>query len=200
MTCTDFEILLADYVDGILHGESKSAFEAHLRECKACAELAKDAQGAVAFMQRAAVVEAPPELVTRILFEITNGSSRAVVKPSWIRRILGQRMGTILQPRFAMGMAMTVLSFAMLGRFSGDWARQLKPSDLDPVKIWAATEDRVNRTWNRGVKFVESLKLVYEIQSRLKELTSEEPAGAPPGRGQPDPVQTAPPQQEVPRK
>jgi anti-sigma factor RsiW len=200
MTCTDFEILLADYVDGILHGESKSAFETHLRECKACAELAKDVQGAVTFMERAAVVEAPPELVTRILFEITNGSSRAVVKPSWIRRILGQRMGTILQPRFAMGMAMTVLSFAMLGRFSGDWARQLKPSDLDPVKIWAATEDRVNRTWNRGVKFVESLKLVYEIQSRLKELTSDEPAVAAPGQVQPEPVQTAPPQQEVPRK
>ena len=34
-------------------------------------------------MERAAVVEAPPELVTRILFEVTAGPSRAVIKPSW---------------------------------------------------------------------------------------------------------------------
>lgn len=176
MNCVDFEILLADHVDGNLHGEPKSAFESHVAECQACAELARDAQGAVAFMERTAAVEAPPELVTRILFEVTNGASRAVVKPSWIRRLLGKRMETLLQPRFAMGMAMTVLSFAMLGRFSGDWVRQLKPSDLDPVKIWASTEDRVQRTWDRGVKFVESLKLVYEIQSRLKEWTSDDPA------------------------
>ena len=46
-----------------------------------------------------------------------------------------------------MGMAMTVLSFAMLGRFTH--VRQLTPSDLDPVKVWTAAEDRVVR-WYSG--------------------------------------------------
>ena len=57
MTCADLEILLADYVDGTLRGEEKSALESHLAGCAECAELARDASGAVAFMERAATVE-----------------------------------------------------------------------------------------------------------------------------------------------
>ncbi len=43
--------------------------ERHLAECPACAELARDSAAAVAFMERAAEVEPPPELMTRILFD-----------------------------------------------------------------------------------------------------------------------------------
>ena len=178
MTCSDLHILLADYVDGTLRGEEKSALESHLAECAACAELARDAAGAVAFMERAAEVEAPPELLTKILFEMSNGPSRAVVKPSWVHRVFGKWLDPVLQPRFAMGMAMTLLSFAMLGRLSGIEVRQLSPSDLDPVKVWMAAEDRVHRAWERSVKYYESLRLVFEIQRQLNEWTDEEAAAA----------------------
>ena len=56
MNCADVEILLADYVDGTLRPEEKSALEAHLTGCAACAELARDSAQAVEFMARAAVV------------------------------------------------------------------------------------------------------------------------------------------------
>lgn len=178
MNCADVEILLADYQDGTLAAAQKSAIESHLSTCKACEELASDIAGAVAFMERSSEVTAPPELVTRILFEISSGPSRAAVKPSWVRRVFGSRIGgkfmePVLQPRYAMGMAMTLLSFAMLGRFAGIEVRHLSPSDLDPVKIWTATEDRVTRTWQRGVKYYESLRLVYEIESRVKEWSDD---------------------------
>lgn len=180
MNCADVEILLADYVDGTLRGDAVSALEAHLAGCAACAELARDSAGAVAFMERAASTEAPPELVTRILFEITAGPSRAVVRPSWVRRLFGRLFGSllesVLQPRFAMGMALTVLSFAMIGRFTH--VRQLTPADLDPVKVWTAAEDRVVRWYNRGVKYYDSLKVVYEIQTRLKEWADEQPSSS----------------------
>ena len=131
-------------------------------------------------MERAAVVQAPPELVTRILFEVTAGPSHAVVKPSIVRRLFGRLFGgvfeSVLQPRFAMGMAMTVLSFAMIGRFTH--VRQLTPADLDPVKVWTAAEDRVVRWYNRGVKYYDSLKVVYEIQTRLKEWADEQPGSS----------------------
>ncbi len=174
MNCAEVEILLADYVDGTIRGEERSALEAHLASCQACAAMAQDAAGAVAFMERAAAVEAPPELVTRILFEVTAGPSRSVVKPSLTRRLFGRWLEPILQPRFAMGMAMTVLSFAMIGRFTH--VRQLTPADLDPVKVWTAAEDRVVRWYNRGVKYYESLRVVYEIETRLKEWAEEQPA------------------------
>jgi anti-sigma factor RsiW len=177
MNCADVEILLADYVDGTLAADQKSVLEAHLSSCAACKELAEDVQSAVAFMERAEEVTAPPELVTRILFEVTSGPSRAVVKPSWIRRLFGgiaaKYLEPVLQPRYAMGMAMTLLSFAMLGRFAGIEVKHLSPADLDPVKIWTAAEDRVSRTWQRGVKYYESLRLVYEIESRVKEWSED---------------------------
>ena len=173
-TCADVEIQLADYVDGTLAADQRSAIESHLSSCSTCKELADDVAGAVSFMERASHVSAPPELVTRILFEISSGPSHVAVKPSWVRRIFGNRLGgkflePVLQPRYAMGMAMTLLSFAMLGRFAGIEVRHLTPSDLDPVKIWTAAEDRATRSWQRGVKYYESLRLVYEIESRVKE-------------------------------
>jgi hypothetical protein len=84
-----------------------------------------------------------------------------------------------------MGMAMTVLSFAMLGRFAGIQVRQLKPSDLNPANVWVALEDKAQRTWDRGVKYYESLRLVYELQTRVKEWTDtgEQDRGA--GAGDP---------------
>lgn len=176
MTCPDVEILLAEYVDGTLHGEAKSAVEAHLAACAGCRELAQDAAGAVAFVGRAAAVEAPPELVTRILFEVSSGPSRVVVKPSLARRLFGRVLGSwlepVLQPRWAMGMGVAILSFTMLGR-------QLQPADLDPVKVWNATENRVSRSWERGVKYYENMRLVFEIQNRLKEWADEAPETAP---------------------
>src|SRR5258708_21777478 len=171
LACGEAEVLLADYIDGTLRAEEKTAVETHLAGCAACADLARDAVGAVAFMEREAAVDAPPELVTKLLFEISNGPSRAVVKPSLVRRLFGKWMEPVLQPRFAMGMAMTVLSLAMLGRIAGIEMRQLKPSDLDPVKVWVAAEDRVVRVWEKGVKYYQNLRLVFEIQTRLKEWT-----------------------------
>ena len=186
MNCADVEILLADFVDGTLRGDAASALEVHLAGCAACSQLARDSAEAVAFMERAAVVEAPPELVTRILFEVTAGPSRAVIKPSLVRRLFGKWLEPVLQPRVAMSMALTVLSIAMIGRFTH--VRQLTPSDLDPVKVFAAAEDRVVRWYNRGVKYYESMRVVYEIQTRLKEWAEEQPA-------QPAPQTNTPPQQ-----
>lgn len=87
-----------------------------------------------------------------------------------------------------MGMAMTILSFAMLGRFAGIEARQLRAADLSPVKVWEASEDRAHRAWNRAVKYYQSLRVVYEVQSVLRELTeTEEEAGATPQQSPPAP-------------
>ena len=117
ITCSEFEILLADYLDGTLGTGEMTAVEAHRESCGFCAELARDAAGAVAFMERAATVNPPTALVRRIVAEVTHGTTRAVIQPSWIERLLGRRGAFVLQPRFAMGMAMAVLSLAMVGRF-----------------------------------------------------------------------------------
>ena len=175
MTCAELEILLADYVDGTLHAAPKSALEAHSSECPACAELMRDVVGATAFIERVSVLEPPQELVTRILFQIPNVSRSAPKeRAQGLRRRIMRWFEPILQPKFAMGMAMTILSFSKLGRFAGIQVRQLKPSDLDPVSVWATVDSQAQRAWERAVKYYENLKLVYEVQNRLKEWSDQD--------------------------
>jgi hypothetical protein len=174
MNCSDLETLLCDYVDGTLGSGDKAAVEQHLAECPACAGLARDSAAAVAFMEGAAVVEPPPELLTRVLFDLAANREKALGERRGPLTILGHWFGPVLQPRFAMGMAMTILSFSMLARFAGINIRQISVSDLDPVKVWQSVENRTYRGWTQAVKFYESLRLVYEIRSRLEELTAQE--------------------------
>jgi len=175
MTCAELEILLCDYVDGTLRGAEKSALESHLAGCSACAQLAKDVAGVTAFIETVAPAEPPAELLTRILHELPSVRP-AAEKRSWWRKLFGGWLQGVLQPRYVMGMAMTVLSFSMIAKFAHIEPRQLRPSDLDPVKIWAGIDDRSHRVWDRAVKYYENLRLVIEIQSRLKEWSDQEQA------------------------
>ena len=174
MTCAELEILLCDYVDGSLRGEERTALENHLAGCAGCAELAKDVTGAISFVERAAVAEPPAELLTRILHHAPMGPQSGIERKSWFRKLFGGVFESVLQPRYAMGMAMTILSISMLWKFSGMERRQLRPADLDPVKIWATIDDNAHRAWDRTMKYYDNLRLVIEVQSRLKELSDQD--------------------------
>ena len=171
MTCAEMEEIICDYVDGALPADRKAEVERHLDACPACAELARDSASAVSFMERAADVEPPPELITRILFD----PPWAQGKPkSWPEKARAKRrnwlsdlMSSLLQPRLAMGMAMTILSFSILSRFVP--IQQLHPGDLKPAEVWAGLDDRAHRAYARTVKYYENLKVVYQIQTLLSD-------------------------------
>lgn len=185
MTCPDAEILICDYLDGALDDARRRELERHFETCQACARLARDAGSAMAFMERAAEVEPPPELVTRILFDAPwrrQHHLSAAGARGWMARL----MHPVLQPRLVMGMAMTILFISMLARYVA-MPRQLRPADLDPVKVWAALDDRAYRAWERTVKFYDSLRFVYQVQSTLRDWRQqqeEEQAAAPDGAAQ----------------
>lgn len=169
MNCADLEILICDYVDGTLDAARKAEVERHLTTCEGCAELARDSAAAVAFMEKAADVEAPPELVTRILFDAPwNVEKAASKKRSWIAAILGP----VWQPRIVMGMAMTVLSLSMLVKFVGP-SRPLQANDLKPASVWNTVQTRAVYAWDRTIGFFEHLKVVYQIQSVLQQLQQQ---------------------------
>jgi len=174
--CAEFEILLCDAVDGTLRGEQQAAFEAHRQSCAGCQELAADVLGVTAFVSRVADVEPPKELLTRILFE-TAGSKAGKVANESGSGLLGKikrLVRPILQPRLAMGMLMTMLSVSMLTQAFGLEPRQLRASDLEPARIWAGVEDGAHRQWSRFVQYYENIRVVYEIQSRLKEWADQQ--------------------------
>jgi len=183
MTCAEFEILLCDYVDGTLHAAGRAALESHMTECAACRQLSEDVLGVTAFFERVPEAQPPAELLTRILHHAPMGPAAIAQRlpgdprPSWAKRFFGGFVQGWLQPRYVMGMAMTILSFSMLARFAHIEPRQLRPSDLDPVKVWQGIDDHSHRVYDRAMKYYDNLRLVIEIQSRLREWSDQEPAG-----------------------
>ena len=175
MNCAEAEILICDLVDGVLAPGARAELERHLAACSGCAELARDSAAAVSFLEQAAAVEPPPQLVTRILFDPPWGHARARAAAG-IRNRLRQWIQPALQPRLAMGMAMTILFFAMMAKFVKPLRTTWSARDLDPKVVWASVDDRVDRTWQRTVKFYESLRVVYQIQSTVREWQQEQQA------------------------
>lgn len=174
MKCADVEILLCEYADGTLPRQERAAVDAHLAACAGCAELARDAAAAVAFLESVPEVEAPAELVTKILYRTQTEPEVAMRKrvssPGWLARLFQP----VLQPRFAMGMAMTILSFSMIGKFAGVSGKTITADDMHPARVWSAFDSKVHRIYDRAVKYYENLRLVYEIQTRLNEWSAQE--------------------------
>jgi len=190
LTCAELEALLCDYVDGTLEPGRAALVREHLAGCPACAELAADSAAVVAFARRAEPVEPPDALVTRLLFHVS--TSPPVVKRRGLRALVRRWFEPVLQPRFAMGMAMTILSISLLARSLGMPGRMLRPEDLRPSAVIAAVDDRLHRAWDSLVKYYESLRVVYEIRNRLNEWSSQQETGTAPEEAAPAEAVPAP--------
>lgn len=177
MHCGEFEVLLAGYLDDTLSLEERARLEQHTSACTSCRALLEDASAALNFLKRAGDVTPPPELITRIAYGAPLGRVRLPFERETVfRRLTSKWLQPILQPRLAMGMAMTILSFAMLERCTGVHVQHLQPADLNPVRIWGGVEDRAFRVKDRAVKYYENLRWVYEVETRLKTLQDQQNA------------------------
>src|ERR1700759_468440 len=174
MDCTELESLGADYIDDTLAPEIRAAVEAHAAGCDRCREFLDDLSLAVNFLERAEEIEPPAELITRIAFLAPLGRTREPFEtPGFLSRMATKWLQPVLQPRVAMGMAMTILSFAMLERCTGVRVQEIQAADLNPIHIWDGVEDRAMRVKDRTVKYYENLRLVYEVEMRLRELDAQ---------------------------
>jgi hypothetical protein len=170
MNCAETELLICEFVDGTLTPAQKVQVNLHLSECPACRELARDCAAAVRFIAKAEEVAPPPELVTKILFEAPWRKNKSAVEG--LRGRLSAWLRPVLQPKFVMGAAMTILSFSLLSRVTP--IHQIKPSDFEPKKVWTGLENRVLDTWDRAVKFYDNLKFVYQIQTTLRDWQQQD--------------------------
>jgi Putative zinc-finger len=175
MNCAEFENLLADYIDGTLGQTERRTLEEHTAACASCREFMSDVTGAVAFLKRADPVLPPPELITRIAYQAPAGRSGERLERQGIwSKITYVWLEPLLRPRFAMGMAMTILSFAMLQRCTGIQVQRIQPADLSPIRIWDGVEDKAFRVKDRAVKYYENIRFVYQIETRLKDLQEQQ--------------------------
>ncbi len=181
-TCEQIEGRLSDYLDRLLDRGERSGFEAHVAGCPRCAPLVERVGRLVDHMHRLEPLEAPPHLVANILDQTLGPRAQ---KRGW-RAWLGW-LRAVWQPRFAYGAVSVLITCAVLFQALGIAWRKPTLADLSPVNLYRAVDRRAHLIYARGSKFVTDLRVVYEIQSRLRPEAEPQPAPAPapkPGPGQ----------------
>src|ERR1700733_654834 len=182
--CTQTEERLSDFLDGALLPGEAAAFGAHAAGCAACTKLAAQVSALVSRMQRIEPLEAPPLLAEKILQATLSPRKQKPVATRW-----SDWVGVIWQPRFAMGIVTVAASFVIVFHATASSASR---SSMSPGNLVRGANRQVHLTYARGAKFVNNLRVVYEIESRLTsqpESMSEPipvPTPAPSGRPQPE--------------
>jgi anti-sigma factor RsiW len=161
--CTLTEERLSEYLEGSLSPDERAAFSGHVASCVHCSQLVARVSGLVKRVQRLALVEEPPHLAAKIL-DATLGPR--ISKRGWEWWV--DRISVLWQPRFAVGMATAVASVIIVFHTAGLTPTKLKKADLSPANVLRAANRQAHLTYARSVKFVNDLRVVYEIQTRLQ--------------------------------
>ncbi len=233
LTCSQCERMLLDAADETLLPDDKAQFELHLAGCEACSRLMADAQRGRAWlgMLQAAPPQPSRDLMQQILARTSGDPSVAIpLRPrnepilsyagggytiatdttmrmvpfgpvkrvNWVQRFIA----SISQPRFAMTAAMAFFSIALTLNLTGVSLRNMRASSFTPTNIrhtfWL-TNARVFR-------YYDNLRVVYELESRVREVQRDTddsaPRTAPPPQQQatpPDPKKAPPSKADGPR-
>lgn len=193
MNCTEFESILADYIDGTLGDAQRAMVDEHAASCANCREFMAEVGGALKLLKSAPEVEPPPALITRIAFQAPRGRVRHPAdRRTFFGKLASRWLQPVLQPRLVMGMAMTLLSFSMLERCTGVRVEHIQAADLSPARVWDGVEDKVLRVRDRVVKSYENLRVVYEIETRMRDLQDQQAAAQEQALRRRDAAQKAP--------
>ncbi len=174
MQCVECEGLLADAIDGALHGVTLAAFEAHQQSCPACRAMLEEATAGMHWLKGLDEAEPPRHLVHNILSQTIGAlpSEHAVVPQrgdGWLDKLKGRLapiFAPIVTPRFAMSFGMAFFSITLLLSIAGLHISDLRRLDLSSrgiAKTYYSTQARV-------IRYYENIRLVYEIESRVRDL------------------------------
>ena len=172
--CVEAEALLAEAIDGTLHGSILAAFEAHRDSCPACRRMVEEASSGMHWLKGLDEIEPPRNLVHNILAQTIGQvpEPRAVQvtkSESWLERLKGRLspvFAPVVTPRFAMSFGMAFFSITMLLSIAGFHVADLRHVDMSVkgvTKAYYSTQARV-------VRYYENIRLVYEIETRVRDL------------------------------
>jgi len=183
MTHLELENLTSDYLEGLLEPGLKREFEAHLSLCPSCLEMVGEVRRAMELCHAAPELDPAPWLVHQIMLA-TVGER----KPGLTERLAAFFRPT-LQSRYAYSVAMAVFSLSVIVQAAGINLRHITFADLNPL-TWRQKADRAVHLYiARGEKFISDAKVVYEVESRLRQLRAhpeeeqEAPKQEPPAGG-----------------
>jgi hypothetical protein len=210
LRCDEWENLIADALDGTLPAAEAAAFARHHAECALCAQMLKETQQGKAWIEYLAEEpEVPADLLKKILARTSGTVSEAGVvpgvplpvravppRPAWHRvlPVVRQVARQAFEPRLMMTAAMAFFSIALTLNLTGIKLTEVRAADLRPSRLRATLSRQYYSTNEQVMKYYENLRLVYEMEARVRELrrsTEAEPA--------PRPTSNQTPKQQAPR-
>jgi anti-sigma factor RsiW len=163
-TCGQTEARLSDYLDGALSGNEQTALDAHVNTCQRCTALVASVSHLVKDLHSMEQIAPPPRLVYSIL-DKTLGPREAA--SGW-RGLFGLVRG-VAAIRLAYGALSIVATLIIFVTAAGLNWRKPRLADLQPATIYRNADRRAHLVYARSAKFVSDLRVVNEIQSRLRQ-------------------------------
>jgi Putative zinc-finger len=163
-TCDLVEARLSDYLEGLLQGSERAEFEAHVNSCADCVPLVASVRSLVSEIHSMEELETPPRLVYTILDNTLGPRETVTGWQAFLNLIRG-----LATPKFAYGAASVMATLIIILSASGFSLRKPKLADLRPAAIYQSADRGVHKVRARCVKYVSDLRVVYEIQSRLRQ-------------------------------
>ena len=163
-TCEQTELLLTDYLDGLLQPEQQHAFDLHVNSCERCTPLVASVTHTISNLRALPELELPTRFVYNVL-DATLGPRETVTGwaaiRAWVRGIAS--------PRFAYGALSLAATYLMIVTVSGVNWKKPKLADLSPVNVSRNVNRQVQIGYARSTKYFSDLRVVYEIQSKLRQ-------------------------------
>ena len=180
--CGQWETLLADALDGLLQPEDEATFTSHMAICPACTALFEEARRGREWLEfLSPEPEVPEGLLDKILAAtgpgqvagfglVTGGGNVVVMPPAWQRPGFMGRVRRFAEPRLLMTAAMAFFSIALTLNLTGVRLNDLRLSNLRPSAVRSFMERRLTMASTPIIRYYDHLRLVYEVESRMREL------------------------------
>ena len=162
-TCAQIEERLSDYLDNRLDPAEVAELNRHVDGCAECTRLIEQVGTAVRQMRSLEPVEVPPLLIHSILDQTIGPRTEKKGWRGWFAWA-----DFVVQPKFAMGALTCAVTLIILGYAAGLSPAKIRKGDLAPANIYRAANRQAHLTYGRTLKYVNDLKVVYEIQSKLR--------------------------------
>lgn len=208
MTCGEFEALLADALDNAIAADARQAFDEHGRSCAVCGPMLAEVLDGMLMVRELAELEPPKNLVHNILAATSRKEATAEqiaeeAKLGWMERLqrsLRPQVGGLLHSRFAMSFAMAFFSLSITLTLAGVKITDVKNMVENPSMLRKNVVMGYTHVEARVTSYYENLRLVYQVQAKVRELKKNTAPVSGPGENRQQNRKSAPDGREKPNE
>jgi putative zinc finger protein len=168
--CLEVENILGLYVEGSLAESQSAVVRAHLSTCEACALLVLEMEFTISLCKEFPQLEPPPRLIEKVLQE-TVGLHQSLSWGEYLRALFRPLYAS---PRFATGACLAAISFSIVMNALGINLGEVRWSEITPRNVVDGLNRTVNVTYDNGMRRLNDLKILYQLQSKIEELRTDD--------------------------